>query len=460
MDFDNGYEYLQEEIKELVEETVQTVLSIERMGYDTTSITTLFRLVHTLKGSCGSFGFEKTAEMIHTAEHLLDIMRSGQCEKESEFLTLLLKMCDTISETFQYDYGNSDEVLEKNLEQIGETLHELSQFHAAVHLLEVQDEDINEKTAVLLSGSDTPQTPIKAKPSQYELMLEYRGIIDSYKVTKEVGEEGTKLIDSTVGGFKKSLLEQLRSSDHVSFDFSDISVCDLAGLSFLRAIPQIVKSQHADLDIRGVSDEIYRCAQQHDIHLKKILSSYIRTTRESKADVRKHQHYKGTIIVTPFGIKELSSEILTEVFLKLDRCGQLNVQFFVDDIPLLTIDDLDFVCKWEFTIETTYPRADIEAILCLLPPAVFWDWKNKEDQDNGAVVDELIQNWCSTHMKLIELVQGVQEVEIKKYVGELTRLEKQIGGAITSSQDLSVKNLTAIFDNVCSINGSSASDSV
>lgn len=446
MEFDNGYEYLKQEITELIDEIEQVVLSIERMGHDSASITALFRLVHTLKGSCGSFGFTKTANMIHTTEHLLDLMRSGVCTKSSDFLALMLDVCDIVKETFQYDYSQDEDPLEQNSEAIESMQKELSKFHASVHIEVMQQRGQHDKTTVILTGEGSGKGIPHSKPSQYEQLLKYRGILDSFKDSNL--DNSMKLITTTVGSFKKSLLEQLRDSKSVSFDFSSIRECDEAGLAFLRAIPQIVKTKGANLDIRGVSNEIYTCAQEHKVHLKKILGPYIRTAIEGQDDFRDLQVYQGTIIVTTFGVKALSSDILTEIFLNLERSGLLNVDFSMGDIPLLYDENGELICKWEFTIETTSPRADIEAILCKLPPEVFWDWKIKQEKCDCKELNALLEEWNDRYLQLMKMLRSCPDKDLQNSVIELDALSKKVTESIDSPLQLSVEILIALYEAV------------
>lgn len=446
MEFDNGYAYLQEEITELINETEQVLLSIERMGYDKSSITTLFRLVHTLKGSCGSFGFSQTAEMIHTAEHLLDLMRSGSCKNCSEFLTLMLRLCDVMKVTFEYDYSGDEAPEERNLDDIIVLTQEFSQFHAQVHLEETKEHGNYGKTTVVLKGDARGQQV--RKPSQYEKILEYRGIIDSYKVTTASANNSATLTNVTVGSFKKSLLEQLSNSKKVSFDFSSITLCDEAGLSFLRAIPQIVKAQGASLDIRGVSEEIYNTAQINGLHLKKMLSPYIRTSNESKDDTRDLKQFEGTIILTPFSFQVLESSVITDVFLHLGRCGNLNVTFSMDDIPLLTDEKSEYVCKWVFTINTTYPKADLEAILCKMPSVVFWDWSREHEICKSDGVSKSLREWRENYKSFISGAKGSSDMNIQELVMALIQKGVEVNSVIDKAEDLPVSELFALYNSL------------
>ncbi|OGI44777.1 MAG: hypothetical protein A2637_00355 [Candidatus Muproteobacteria bacterium RIFCSPHIGHO2_01_FULL_65_16] len=61
---------------------------------DPETLNTIFRVVHSIKGSSGTFGFRDITDFAHVLESLLDIMREGRVGVTRELINLLLKAGD------------------------------------------------------------------------------------------------------------------------------------------------------------------------------------------------------------------------------------------------------------------------------------------------------------------------------------------------------------------------------
>jgi len=92
-------------IKEFLIESFENLSSIsdeltsyEKNPADKELINSIFRKVHTLKGSAGFLGFQKLQEVTHKAESLLDLLREGQRKLSSEMIDVLLASFDLCSE--------------------------------------------------------------------------------------------------------------------------------------------------------------------------------------------------------------------------------------------------------------------------------------------------------------------------------------------------------------------------
>lgn len=56
----------------------------------------IFRTIHTIKGTCGFLGFGKLESLAHAGENLLSMLRDGQLKINSEITTALLAMVDAV----------------------------------------------------------------------------------------------------------------------------------------------------------------------------------------------------------------------------------------------------------------------------------------------------------------------------------------------------------------------------
>ena len=59
-------------------------------------LSSIFRSIHTIKGTCAFFGFEKLEKVSHCGENLLVKLRDRECSMTEEMATALLSMVDAI----------------------------------------------------------------------------------------------------------------------------------------------------------------------------------------------------------------------------------------------------------------------------------------------------------------------------------------------------------------------------
>lgn len=85
------------EARELLQAAASGLLALEKSPDDETIINTVFRSVHTLKGSVGLFDFPAFAKLVHAGEDVLSAVRGGQLSLTSEMVDLLLDMLDRVA---------------------------------------------------------------------------------------------------------------------------------------------------------------------------------------------------------------------------------------------------------------------------------------------------------------------------------------------------------------------------
>lgn len=59
-------------------------------------LSSIFRSIHTIKGTCGFLGFEKLERVTHIGENLLVKLRDGECSMTEDIATALLAMVDAV----------------------------------------------------------------------------------------------------------------------------------------------------------------------------------------------------------------------------------------------------------------------------------------------------------------------------------------------------------------------------
>jgi len=85
-----------EEILEHLQAVTQCLLFLEAHPEDTSSISELFRRVHTIKGSARMMGFGPMADLAHGMEDLLEELRSGRLRVSSSLLDAMLASVDLL----------------------------------------------------------------------------------------------------------------------------------------------------------------------------------------------------------------------------------------------------------------------------------------------------------------------------------------------------------------------------
>lgn len=90
-------EAFREEATELLTNLESTVLELERSPTDEETISSVFRTMHTIKGSSAMFGFEEIARFTHEIESIMDLLREGAFIADRAFIDLTLSSRDMIN---------------------------------------------------------------------------------------------------------------------------------------------------------------------------------------------------------------------------------------------------------------------------------------------------------------------------------------------------------------------------
>ena len=74
----------------------QEMVELERRPKDPQLLASIFRTIHTIKGTCGFLGFGKLEAVAHLAEDVLSQLRDGKRELTPDLVTLILEAVDAI----------------------------------------------------------------------------------------------------------------------------------------------------------------------------------------------------------------------------------------------------------------------------------------------------------------------------------------------------------------------------
>jgi two-component system chemotaxis sensor kinase CheA len=86
------------ESHENLDQLDQDLVKLEQDPRNTDILASIFRTIHTIKGTCGFLGFEKLEKVSHVGENLLSKLRDGELHLEAARTSALLSMVDAIRE--------------------------------------------------------------------------------------------------------------------------------------------------------------------------------------------------------------------------------------------------------------------------------------------------------------------------------------------------------------------------
>src|SRR6202158_5488432 len=72
------------------------LVGLGKHPHDHDTLASVFRTIHTIKGTCGFLGFSKLEKVTHVGESLLSRLRDGQLTLTPEHITALLNMVDAV----------------------------------------------------------------------------------------------------------------------------------------------------------------------------------------------------------------------------------------------------------------------------------------------------------------------------------------------------------------------------
>jgi two-component system, chemotaxis family, sensor kinase CheA len=111
------------ESAENLERLDQNMVELEQRPKDADLLASIFRTIHTIKGTCGFFGFTRLEAIAHIAENLLNELRNGTRQLDTALASLLLNAVDAIKRILKSisETGGEGEVFEQDLLQQLET---------------------------------------------------------------------------------------------------------------------------------------------------------------------------------------------------------------------------------------------------------------------------------------------------------------------------------------------------
>jgi two-component system, chemotaxis family, sensor kinase CheA len=104
----------------------QELVELEKRPKDALLLASIFRAIHTIKGTCGFLGFSTLERITHQAENLLSQLRDGQRELDRPLVSLVLETVDTIRKVLKSIEAIGGEG-EETFEEVTERLRVMTQ---------------------------------------------------------------------------------------------------------------------------------------------------------------------------------------------------------------------------------------------------------------------------------------------------------------------------------------------
>ena len=116
-DINPALETFSQEVDELLTAMEEALLGLEATSDDADCINSIFRAMHTIKGSSGLFGFDDVVAFTHEVETVLDRVRNGERTIDAELIAVLLACKDQTAQIIQHVLCNENEPMPEELQQ-------------------------------------------------------------------------------------------------------------------------------------------------------------------------------------------------------------------------------------------------------------------------------------------------------------------------------------------------------
>jgi len=242
-----------EESQDQIQEWEESLLNLEKNPSDRELIDSLFRSIHTLKGSAGFVGFEDLQKITHDLESSLQDVRDGNKELTQEMTEVLfegLDLCRQMIEAFSEDLpfkGNTSSLFDK-LQKIQGSPENLGVKEEEESNKNSSDKDINgeKNTQAIETDSEPDSRDISGEKKIYRIDLEIKaGKKEAYLralLVQSKLEEAGKIITT------KPPLEEVRLIDD-DFKFQIV-------LETQREAEELRKAANIDLvKVSGVQEQ-------------------------------------------------------------------------------------------------------------------------------------------------------------------------------------------------------------
>ncbi len=199
------------ETGEHLEETEQNLMLLEKKPDDLTLLNEIFRSIHTIKGSSEYLGMRRIAELSHSLENLLDMLRRGEAAVDADVIELLIAASDRISvlmEQIEQDHSEH--------EPIDDLLRRISDCEVAKSTTETAKKAPAE-TPTVSDGSGTIYSEAYDQELFAIFLNQLKSGLEQLRAATEKLREGADL-DSVLAQFDQQLKLLRSSANYMEYD--------------------------------------------------------------------------------------------------------------------------------------------------------------------------------------------------------------------------------------------------
>jgi two-component system chemotaxis sensor kinase CheA len=148
------------ESRENLDRLDQELVKLESDPTSAELISSIFRTIHTIKGTCGFLGFTRLEKVAHTGENLLSRLRDGKLKLNGEITSGLLAMVDAVRQMLG-EIATTGKDGEEDYSDLMQVLTRLQQSwaEAPLSITEAKPPKKASKAAVPAGNGETPKAP-------------------------------------------------------------------------------------------------------------------------------------------------------------------------------------------------------------------------------------------------------------------------------------------------------------
>src|ERR1700722_10446456 len=202
-DFDAIREFLIES-NENLGRLDQEIVELEKNPEDRALVASIFRTIHTIKGTCGFLGFDKLTGVTHSAENILSQVRDGKRKATNSLISIILESVDATKEILEVIERTNLEG-DNAYEELKQRLHAFSEADERTEANYVKKKSSPARLSVVDVPMDAPEASQERAGKETALLGEdgpaEEIVVGEEKVEPKTMEEPNhELIEAAGGG--------------------------------------------------------------------------------------------------------------------------------------------------------------------------------------------------------------------------------------------------------------------
>jgi len=140
------------------------LVELERTPDSHELLGSIFRAIHTVKGTSGVLGFPRLESVAHVGENLLSLMRDNKLRLTPQITSALLAMCDVLRALLT-DIESTGQERERDFSEVTARISALAKAGNEVPIVAVTNQEAETVVAECIGASDTEDDPVQTEAS-------------------------------------------------------------------------------------------------------------------------------------------------------------------------------------------------------------------------------------------------------------------------------------------------------